>query len=204
MCAPAECQCCLVALNESWPSSRNTDWKMSRSSPFFFFLVLCLCWKWQRDKAEIVDCRAADVIGFHWNPLTHETKQSAHVVFSHTLKRWIIDISWRCFTMPNCQLPMKNTYWCGKSARRSKCHFTTQWARTSLKSIDNSFNEIHLWFLCLAATQLLSLPLSSAIKKDVRATSFSVLCVNMLFYIQICYITLQLLKWCKSILNVSM
>lgn len=177
MCAPAECQCCLVALNESWPSSRNTDWKMSRSSPFFFFLVLCLCWKWQRDKAEIVDCRAADVIGFHWNPLTHETKQSAHVVFSHTLKRWIIDISWRCFTMPNCQLPMKNTYWCGKSARRSKCHFTTQWARTSLKSIDNSFNEIHLWFLCLAATQLLSLPLSSAIKKDVRATSFSVLYV---------------------------
>lgn len=40
---------------------------------------------------------------------------------------------WGCFNMPNCQLPMKNTYWCMNPARCSKCHFTTQWARTSFK-----------------------------------------------------------------------
>jgi len=104
---------------------------------------------------------------------------------------------WRCFSMPNYQLPMRNTHWCMNPARCSECHFTTHWARTSFSKTDNSFNEIHWWFLCLAAGQLLSLPWFINVSSVTREKSltgnaaviFSVhrLCARMLFYINNVY-----------------
>lgn len=43
--------------------------------------IVCLCRKWQHDKVETVGCGKREVTGFHWDPLTHETKQWGHVVF---------------------------------------------------------------------------------------------------------------------------
>lgn len=141
------------SLNELWPSSRNTDWKMSE-----FVLIFCL------SVQEMAACQGGD--SGLWRKglwlasteiLWHMRQNNWSMLSLPHAKKMNCRRYGRCFPMPNYQLPMKNTYCCIKPARCSKCNFSTRWARTRVKKIDNSFNEINLRFLCLVATQLLSL-----------------------------------------------
>lgn len=95
-----------------------------------------LCRKWQHDKAEIVGCgkkKKKDMWLASIEILWHMRQNNRPMLSLPHAKKMNYRHYWRCFPMPNCQLPMRNTYWCINPARCSKCHFTTHWARTSFK-----------------------------------------------------------------------
>lgn len=116
------------SLNESWPSSRNTDWKNVRVCP----RLLSVC----AANGSVTRRRfwAVEKRGCDWLPLKScDTwdKNNRPMLSSPRARKMNYRRYWRCFAMPNCQLPKKNTYWCINPARCSECHFTTQWVRTS-------------------------------------------------------------------------
>ncbi len=117
------------SLNESWPSSRNSDWKMCELVLIFCLSVLKMAACQGRGLCAVVKGMWLAPIEILW----HKRQNSRPMLSFPHARKMNYRRCWRCFTMLNCQLPMKNTYWGINPARCSKCHFTPQWARTSFK-----------------------------------------------------------------------